>query len=265
MTDKKLSDFTEVTAAEVSKLPCLYLDQNNANKNGLLDFAAYDVTLTHIAGTETITGNKTFSGSITFSGSATFNNDLNTNITGQAEKANKDADGNVISTTYGKLAGANTWTAANTYSSSVDLGSAATVTEPSATDSSTRIVNSSWVANHRCKTKATTTSSASVNAPAYVTENYFNSSNGDWYRIWSDGWIEQGGYQTGSGSGRGYKTITFLKPFNSTQYTATTSYDNGSSATNNQGYYSYLANKTKTTIQISTYSGHASFWYACGY
>jgi len=259
MTDKKLSDFTEVTAAEVSKLPCLYLDQNNANKNGLLDFAAYDVTLTHIAGAETITGNKTFSGNTVFSGGTTFNNDINANITGEAAKATKDGDGNIISSTYGKLAAANTWSAANIFSNSVSLGSNATVTAPSATDSSTKIVNSSWVANHRCKTKATTTSTASANAPAYITENYCNGT--DWYRVWSDGFIEQGGRcPTGS---TGTKTVNFLKPFSDTNYCIQKTM---SSTNTNYISFNWVSFYNLTTTTAQTYNGNTEgYWFACGY
>lgn len=260
MADKKLSDFQDVTIAEVAKLVCLYLDENNAIKNGKVDFSTFDNSLVHKAGTETITGDKTFSGDSTFSGGATFNNDINANVTGSADSASKDGDGNVISTTYGKLAGANTWTAGNTFSGSVALGSAATVTAPSATDSSTKVVNSSWVANHRCKTAATTSSTASVNAPAYVVTNY--KSGGSWYRVWSDGWIEQGGAITLNASA--YYDITFKKAFADTNYFI--GFSHKYVGTTNQAE-SYALKSSKSGFRLGNACGVSQdfVWFACGY
>ena len=45
---------------------------------------------------------------------------------------------------------------------------------------------------------------------AYVTTTW--RSGTEWYRVWSDGWIEQGGHGTGG-------TCTFNKPFSNTDYT----------------------------------------------
>jgi len=83
-------------------------------------------------------------------------------------------------------------------------------TPPSATDSSTKIATTAWVAGHRCTTAATTTSTASVNAPAYIVQNYKNGKS--WYRVWSDGWIEQGGYKASNGN------VTLLKAMADTDY-----------------------------------------------
>lgn len=110
MVDKKLSEFSQITPAEIAKLICLYLDQNNAIKNGVVDFAALDALLAHKAGDETFTGNKTFSGDTVFSGNATFNQTVNANISGSsgsctgnsatATKATQDGSGNNIANTY---------------------------------------------------------------------------------------------------------------------------------------------------------------------
>lgn len=110
MVDKKLSEFSQITTAEIAKLICLYLDQNNAIKNGVVDFATLDALLAHKAGTETFTGNKTFSGDTVFSGDATFNNTVNANVSGSsgsctgnsatATKATQDESGNNIANTY---------------------------------------------------------------------------------------------------------------------------------------------------------------------
>lgn len=47
---------------------------------------------------------------------------------------------------------------------------------------------------------------------AVIVDSYKNGSN--WYRVWSDGWVEQGGSQNRATSG----TVTFLVPLNSTDY-----------------------------------------------
>ena len=57
-------------------------------------------------------------------------------------------------------------------------------------DNSNKLATTNWVRNHCCTTPATTKSTASLDAPCYVIENYVNGTS--WYRIWSDTFIEQG-------------------------------------------------------------------------
>lgn len=45
---------------------------------------------------------------------------------------------------------------------------------------------------------------------AVIVESYVNGSN--WYRVYSDGWVEQGGYYASTG------VVTFLKPFKDANY-----------------------------------------------
>ena len=54
--------------------------------------------------------------------------------------------------------------------------------------------------------RATSIGDASTTKPAVVVSSYRNGN--DWYRVWSDGWVEQGGLLTTTGSG---KTITLHK------------------------------------------------------
>lgn len=68
------------------------------------------------------------------------------------------------------------------------------------------------LANTICTTPATTTSTASSATPAVVVENYNNGFN--WYRVWSDGWVEQGGVATPAAAATTY-TANFVKPFSS--------------------------------------------------
>ena len=87
-----------------------------------------------------------------------------------------------------------------------------------------------------------------------VIETYVNGTS--WYRVWSDGWCEQGGYPSVSNNG----TITFLKPFKDINYTITL----GNYAEGN--YYCGFKNKTTTGITVySSYSPIYLNWQASGY
>ena len=57
----------------------------------------------------------------------------------------------------------------------------------------------------------------SVNGTAvkYVTETYSDGTN--WYRKWSDGWLEQGGFAATDNTGRG--VINLLQPYSTEDYT----------------------------------------------
>lgn len=137
-------------------------------------------------------------------------------------------------------------------------------TPPSATDNSTKIATTSWVRNHRCTTNATTSSTASVDAPAYVVQNYKSGSN--WYRVWSDGWIEQGGSRGGIATDN-YITITFHKAFKDTNYCfVETTKANGAPGGNIRSS-AMIYSMTNTTIQLEqdTYADSGGCWYACGY
>ena len=91
----------------------------------------------------------------------------------------------------------------------------------------------------------------------------------EWYRIWSDGWIEQGGTTGLTTSGNSYnsKTITFKKSFTNTNYTFT-SCANKYSTENGLGtaYPPFIFTKNNTSIIIGKYSWTDGIdWYACGY
>lgn len=47
----------------------------------------------------------------------------------------------------------------------------------------------------------------------YIVETW--QSGTSWYRVWSDGWIEQGGYLSWNGA---WTTLTFNRPFTTTNY-----------------------------------------------
>ena len=48
--------------------------------------------------------------------------------------------------------------------------------------------------NPPIKSVCTTTNGASSNNPVFIVETYYNSTTKEWYRKYSDGVIEQGGY-----------------------------------------------------------------------
>ena len=90
-----------------------------------------------------------------------------------------------------------------------------------------------------------------------VIETYRNGSN--WYRKWSDGWIEQGGF-----SPAGSYIVTFLKPFTNASYTALCTFQDNYSDTSVS-----VNSRTNTSLTLNrgtepTAIGNKA-WYACGY
>lgn len=106
----------------------------------------------------------------------------------------------------------------------------------------------------KCTTQATTASSASANSVAVVVQNYRNGLN--WYRVWSDGWIEQGGV------GGTSPTVNFLKSFNTTDYTFLSI---GRTTGTAYPMCEVVANRTKTYAYLSSTATTTYTWYACGY
>ena len=92
-----------------------------------------------------------------------------------------------------------------------------------------------------------------------------------WYRKYSDGWIEQGGYATGEYT-LGYIDVTFPIPFTNKPvqinvwgdltddwFTATTTQTSGMNST----AFGAIGVTTTTKFRLSKYGDH--HWYACGY
>ena len=89
----------------------------------------------------------------------------------------------------------------------------------------------------------------------YVTETYRNGT--EWYRVWSDGWIEQGGAMSGSGS----TTVTLLKGFSDTTYTVqSTCLD--SETTN---FYASFIQSKSTNSFVAFIPRGSLMWQSCGY
>lgn len=115
----------------------------------------------------------------------------------------------------------------------------------------------------KCTTNATTSSTASNDKVAVITQNY--KSGTSWYRVWSDGWIEQGGGWGTNTGGWAEASVTYLKAYKDTNYQLFV-----------QGNWSNAeCSSCKVTARSTTgftgtyannlYSVMPSWWYACGY
>lgn len=96
-------------------------------------------------------------------------------------------------------------------------------------------------------------------AVKYVTETFSDGTN--WYRKWSDGWLEQGGVNNTGTSGN--VTITFLKPYQSTPRVMAF----GMESSPTTGWWMSGA-RTPTTLYVAgSVTGYqlGFDWYACGY
>lgn len=100
----------------------------------------------------------------------------------------------------------------------------------------------------------TETGKANVFEQAVIVEKYCEGT--EWYRIWSDGWIEQGGRGTMPAT---EATINLLKPFSNTNFCVTTA---------TREHYA-MTTKINSASQVEfdyPNTGTGDFyWYACGY
>lgn len=94
-----------------------------------------------------------------------------------------------------------------------------------------------------------------------IVETYQNGSS--WYRIYSDGWCEQGGKVIGTGDIQ----VSLLKPYANTDYSVVTTYTDTSSADNANIKNISVWNITSTDfyLRTSASSGFNKIWQACGY
>lgn len=97
---------------------------------------------------------------------------------------------------------------------------------------------------------------------SYIVETYVNGTS--WYRVWSDGWCEQGGVSSNASAGNA-ATVTFLKPFKDTNYTIVgQAVESGTTLRN--GSTTDILSKTANSVKIGIYGGSASNnWMASGY
>lgn len=92
----------------------------------------------------------------------------------------------------------------------------------------------------------------------HIVETYVNGVS--WYRVYSDGWCEQGGGDiTTSGN------VNFLKPFINTNYCLVGSIGNGVKS-NTWEHYNLQKESTNYFYQDCCFDGYRlDSWYACGY
>jgi hypothetical protein len=94
----------------------------------------------------------------------------------------------------------------------------------------------------------------------FVKETYKDGT--DWYRVWSDGWIEQGGQLTPVNAGT---VVSLLKPYSDTNYSIQAT--NRDSA-NRRGAQAWQTSTTQITVRATGGTSESSTpccWYACGY
>lgn len=100
-----------------------------------------------------------------------------------------------------------------------------------------------------------------------VVEAYRNGAN--FYRIWSDGFKEQGGYVVNSNTNDGYIVFNMLILFSDTNFKFIRSGKwNNTTAGNSNAYGSGYLSKTVSSVNTRTNGNPAVVgydWYACGY
>lgn len=97
---------------------------------------------------------------------------------------------------------------------------------------------------------------------SFVTTTY--QSGTSWYRVWSDGWIEQGG-QYGSWSNNPQLTISLNKAFTQTNY-AVSVFSFGTTQDAYTGQLSFVS-RTTSSFVVNTYTNDRGgiSWIAMGY
>lgn len=93
-------------------------------------------------------------------------------------------------------------------------------------------------------------------------------SGTEWYRVWSDGWIEQGGVIPSPNGSASFLTKTLPKQFSNTNYTLLvtllTYLDSGTWA-RDFGAYDKTTTSFKTIVSSKADKCQGKSWYACGF
>lgn len=113
------------------------------------------------------------------------------------------------------------------------------------------------------KAEAAAASATEIASHKTVVETYSNGSS--WYRIWSDGWCEQGSITSLT---QNPQSISLIKPFLNTNYTLTAC--NGDPDDNSNVVSAALRSKTTTDFTVvsgynGTFFATTLDWIACGY
>lgn len=95
-----------------------------------------------------------------------------------------------------------------------------------------------------------------ISAGAHViTQTYINGTS--WYRVYSDGWCEQGGLSS-------TLSITLVKSYKDTNYTVVVN-SKGPRGGNSDYQVQPYINSVNNVIVSGQWSGNGIYWYACGY
>ena len=102
----------------------------------------------------------------------------------------------------------------------------------------------------------------SGNVTAYITKTYVNGTSG--YRIWSDGYCEQWGQNSGATNAE----TALLKQYSDTTYNISLTFDdspNGNRNADNRTKYIAAYDATKFYVRQYNDAGNAFHWKTCGY
>ena len=215
------------------------IDLPGVNAAGNQDTTGNAATATKLATprkielTGNVTGSATFDGTSDVSINTTVNESkhaVEANTAATATKATQDSAGQQINTTYIKGLSISS----NTIIYTKGNGTTGTITVPTG-----------------------------AGIKSYITESVVNS-DGSWYRKYSDGWVEQGGYNN-------IPNLNLLKPYKNTNYTVIFNGDFGNAGGSIAEVFARTKTNTSITVHaywvasaVSTpYSG-GYYWYACG-
>lgn len=127
---------------------------------------------------------------------------------------------------------------------------------------STDVANiSTGLAQAETRISALETNKVDKAGNAWVVESYRNGT--EWYRVWSDGWIEQGGHATGVSNG--FATQVLLKPFDNINYSV---HVTGYTSRTESDFNACVKTSSKTNTQFQfirdDYEDGGVDWYAVG-
>ena len=92
----------------------------------------------------------------------------------------------------------------------------------------------------------------------YVTETYDDGTN--WYRKWSDGWLEQGGHYNQNINNQ-WVTTTLLQPYVNTLYIINVSAVAYTDLASTESYMTFYPDKTTTAFKTGTMGHYRSGFY----
>lgn len=106
-------------------------------------------------------------------------------------------------------------------------------------------------------------SNENITGSVVILTESWNDGNGEWYRKYSDGWIEQGGFLDDGGSSK-VKTQNLHCPFSNNKYTLIISKRDTRYGGNGQSWEG-VNSTTSTNFEYRLNFTTQAYWYACGY